>query len=156
MLDVGCFRGSAVPDLRAWKRNHTHAIEPAQRHVTDGSSDPACEIKFARLTEGHGLAGVEEYAHGQFALLLVELEEQAIKAAIEIPVEVPEIVAGNVRAMVGKFDRLPARAAAALALGRTLGTPRCKQLELLKATQKFRSEEVVCHAIRVCALLIQN
>src|SRR5439155_12659125 len=89
----------------------------------------------------HGFAGIEENAHGQFAFLLVELEEEAVEPAVEIPVEVAKIVAGNVGAVVGELDGLPARLAAPLAPGRTLRAPRCEQLKLLKSAQEFGGEE---------------
>ena len=131
MLDVGCFPFSTVSDFRTGKWNHTHAIKSAQRNVADGGGDLTGEIKFAWLAEGHGLAGIEENAHGEFAFLLVELEEKFVEATEEIPVEVTEIVTGDVAAVVGELDGLPARATAALALGAALGAPRREQLKLL-------------------------
>ena len=98
------------------KRNDAHPIKAAQRDVADRRRDLPGEIELARLAEGHGLAGIEENAHRQLALLLVELEEQPLQPAVEIPVEVAEIVAVDVVAVIGELDRLPARAAAALAL----------------------------------------
>jgi hypothetical protein len=85
----------------------------------------------------HSVSNIETTVGGQFALLLVELEEQAIQAAEQIPVEITEIVAGGVAAVVGELDGLPPRAAAALALGAALGTPRREQLELLEPAEKF-------------------
>src|SRR5437764_841346 len=49
----------------------------------------------------------------------------------------------NVIAVIGKFDRLPARATAPLAFGRTFRATGCKQLKLLEAAQQFGSEEGV-------------
>ena len=51
-------------NLRVRKWNYAHAIEPAQGHVADGGGDLAGEIEFARLAEGHGLAGIEEMRTG--------------------------------------------------------------------------------------------
>jgi hypothetical protein len=122
-------------EFRTWERHDAHAIKAAQRYVADGSGDLAGEIKFTRVTEGHGLAGIEEDAHGQFAFFLVEFEEKFVEATEEIPVEVTKIVAGDVTAMVGELDGLSARATAALALGAALGAARREQLELLKAAE---------------------
>ena len=47
----------------------------------------------------------------------------------------------NVAAVVGELDGLPACAAATLALGAALGTPRGEQLKLLKPAQEFGGEE---------------
>ena len=76
------------------------------------------EIKFARLAESHGFAGIEKNAHWQFALLFVELQEQPVQPAIKVPIEVPEIVARDIIPVVRKFHRLPASPAAAFAFER--------------------------------------
>jgi hypothetical protein len=57
------------------ERNHAHPVEARQRDVADGRRHLPGEVKLARLAKGHGLAGIEEDAHRQLALLLVELEE---------------------------------------------------------------------------------
>ena len=69
--------------------------------------------ELARIAEIHRLAGVEKNPHSKLAFLLVKLQKQTIEPAIEIPVEITKIVARNVVAMIGEFDRLAARAAAA-------------------------------------------
>ena len=92
------------------------AVEPAQRHVANGSGDLAGEVELGHLAKRHRLAGVEKNGDGQLALLLVKLEEKSVEAAVEIPVEAAQVVAGDVVAVVGELDRLAARAAAALAL----------------------------------------
>ena len=135
MRSVGV--GGGVLQFRVGKRNHAHAVKATKSDVAHGGGNLAGEIKLARLAESHGFAGVEEDAHRQFALLLVEFQEQAFEPAIEVPIEVAEIVAGDVIAVVGELDGLSARAAAALALGRTFGAPRGEQLELLEAAEKF-------------------
>ncbi len=99
------------------------------------------EIKFARFTEAHRLTGVEENADRQLAFLFVEFEEQPFEPPVEIPVQVTEIVAVGVVAVIGELDRLAARAAPALAAGGAFGPPRREQLELLEAAQEFGSEQ---------------
>ena len=61
-------------------------------------------MELARLAEGHGLAGIEEDADRQLALLFVEFKEQLLQPAIEIPVQVAEIIAVDVSAVVGELD----------------------------------------------------
>ena len=63
------------------------------------------------------------------------------KAARFTIAEVEEIVE------IGELDGLPARAAAALPPGRTLGPARGQQLELLEPAQEFGSEEGVRHEL---------
>jgi len=127
--------------FRVWERDDAHAVEAAQRDIADGGGDLSREIEFARFAEAHRLAGVEEDAHRQFALLFVEFEEQPFQPPVEIPVQVAEIVAVGVVAVIGELDRLAARAAAPFAAGGTFGPPRREQLELLEAAQEFGSEK---------------
>src|SRR6185437_11865362 len=126
-------------------RNDAGAIKTAKRDVADGCGDLAREIELARFAKGHRFAGVEKNADRQFAFLLVEFEEEAVETTVEIPIEIAEIVAGDVIAVIGKFNRLAARAAAAFALGGTFGAARREQLELFQPPQQFGSEEGVGH-----------
>ena len=126
---------------RIRKRMTVTRSKAAQRHVADGGGDLAGEIEFARLAESHRLAGIEKDADRQFAFLFVEFEEKPFEPAIEIPIEIAEIVAVR-RSCDNRRTRPIARApAAALALGGTLGAARGEQLELLQAAQEFGSEE---------------
>ena len=113
------------------ERLNGDAVESTQRHVAHGGGDLAGEVKLGHLTKRHRLAGVEKNGDRKFALLLVELEEKAVEAAVKIPVNAAQIVAGDVVAVVGELDRLAARAAAALALCCALGTAAGEQLQLL-------------------------
>src|SRR6266446_2135273 len=110
---VGC--RARHPAFRVWERDDAHAVEAAQRDIADVRVDLPREIKFARYTEAHRLTGVEENADWQLALLFVEFEEQPFQPPVEIPVQIAEIVAVGVVAVIGELDRLSARAAAALA-----------------------------------------
>src|SRR5713226_2112714 len=88
-------------EFRIRKGNDAHTIKATESDVADGRGDLAGEVELARLAEGHRLAGIEENAHGQFALLLVKLHEEFFQPAVEVPVEVAEIVAVGVGAVVG-------------------------------------------------------
>src|SRR6185503_18435060 len=95
----------------------SHAVESAQCNIANGSGDLPGKIKLAGLAERHRFARVEENADRQLALFLVKLKEQSFEPAVEIPVQVTKIVAGNVVSVIRELNRLPARPAAALALG---------------------------------------
>src|SRR5439155_21360531 len=79
---------------------------------------------------------------GQFAFLLVEFQKQPVQPAVEVPIQITEVVAGDIIAVIGKFDRLPARLAAPFALERTFGAALGEQLELLEAAEQFGGEQV--------------
>ena len=52
----------------------------------------------------HGLAGVHQHPEGQVGFFLVLLEVEAAGAAVDLPVEVLEVVAGDVLAVLGELD----------------------------------------------------
>src|ERR1043165_4353095 len=107
------------------------------------------ESELARFAEGHGLAGVEENRDRQFPFFLVKFEKEPVQPAVEVPVEVAEVVARHVIPVVGELDRLPARLAAPLALERAFGAALREQLELLEAPEKFGSQEGCRHYVLV-------
>lgn len=54
--------------------------------------------------EFHGAAGVENKGGAEVGFLLIELDVVAIGAGISLPVEMAQLVAGDVFAMLGEFD----------------------------------------------------
>src|SRR5262245_49653398 len=117
---------------QVWKWDHAHPIETAESNITNRRGDLAGEIKLPRLTKGHRLAGIQKNSHRQLALLFVKFQEKSFKAAIKVPIQVTEIITGNVSAIIGKFDGLTARAAAAFAPRGAFGSARGEQLKLLE------------------------
>ena len=78
------------------------------------------EIEFGRRPERHGLTAIQENTNRQFSFLFVELEKEFFEAAVQAPVEITEIIAMDVGAVVGEFNGLTTCAAAAFAFGGTL------------------------------------
>ena len=77
-------------------------------------------------------------------------EEKTLASILGVVLSQPnvaEVIAVDIGAVIGKLDGLPARAAAALPPGRTLGPARGQQLELLEPAQEFGSEEGVRHEL---------
>ena len=60
----------------------------------------------------HRLAGVDEQPRDEVRLLLVLLEVVALGAAVDLPVDVLDVVAGGVLAVLGELDGEPVPRAA--------------------------------------------
>src|SRR5262249_8285025 len=70
--------------------------------------------ELGRRAQAHRRAGVEQHVDRQVLVLLVEAHEQPLHAAVEVPVDGAQIVAGRVVAGVGELDAAAHAAAAAL------------------------------------------
>ena len=84
-----------------------------------------------------GLARIEKDRDGQLPFFFVKLQEQAIKPAIQIPIQIAEVIARRVVAVIGNSTDCP-RAAAALTLGGAFRAAFRQELELFEAPQEFR------------------
>ena len=74
-------------------------------------------------------------------LLDEELHEEALEPGVGVPVELAQVVAGGVVAVVGELNALPSPHAAALTLHPPGGQPARGELELLEAAQERLVEE---------------
>src|SRR5205809_6896013 len=97
-------------NIDVWERDNADTIKARKRDIADRGSDLAREIEFAGLAKRHRFAGIEEDANRQLALLFVELEEETLETTVEIPIEVAEVIAVNVSAIIRELDRLAASA----------------------------------------------
>ena len=86
----------------------TYAVKSAQRDVADRRRHLPGEIKFRRRAKTHGFAGIEKNSHRQFPFLLVELQKEFVQPAVKVPVQIAEIIPGDVVTIIGEFDRLAA------------------------------------------------
>ena len=84
-------------------------VDQADEAQRGGQSGPVIEL--GRATEAHGGRGVEQQVQAQILLVHEELDVQAVGAAVDVPVDVAQIVPHPVGAIVGKLH--------ALALART-------------------------------------
>ncbi len=80
----------------------------------------------------------------QVRLVLVLLEIELVGAAEHLPVDVPQVVAGRVLAMLGKLDREPVVRAAMHARDVPFDDPRRPQLQAFEFGQHSRVEKVGC------------
>ena len=79
-----------------------------QRDVAEGRRGALGEQELGRLAGRHGCRGVDEQGDGDVLLLHEELDEQSLQPRIDVPVELPKVVARRVVAVVGEFHGLTA------------------------------------------------
>ena len=92
------------------------AILAGQPDVAQGRRRPLGEQELGGRTRGHRRGGIDEQRDRDVLFLDEELDEQLLQTGIDVPVELAEVVAERVVAVVGELDRLAALDAPAAAL----------------------------------------
>ena len=86
----------------------TTRSSPARRDVPEGRRGALGEQELLRPAEGHRRAGVEEERDRDVLLLDEQLDEQLLEAGVDVPVELAQVVAQRVVAVVGELHGLAA------------------------------------------------
>ena len=86
------------------ERHHENAVEIDQRDVGQRRRQLPGEIELAAAAEAHAVRAIEQDVDVQVLLFLEALEQQVAVAGVDVPVEIPEVVAGRVLAVVGELD----------------------------------------------------
>ena len=94
-----------------------------------------------RAPEVHRARGVDEEMQAEILLVDEELDVQAVEAAEHVPVDVAQVVADAVRAVVAELDAVPLARAAALATAPPAKGPAGGQGETLELREEVRGEE---------------
>ena len=128
--------GGAVTEER-----DADAVHARQPEVAERGRGPPRRIELVRLAVVHAAARVDEDVDGDVLLLDEELHEEALEPRVGVPVELAQVVAGGVVAVVGELDALAAPHAAPLALHPPGGEAPRGQLELLEPAQEGLVEE---------------
>jgi len=93
----------------AVEQDETGGVLLLHDEVAEGGRDGGRVVEF-RLVFGlvvHRLRSVEQDVRAEVRLLLVLLDVEAVGAAVDLPVEEPEVVARRVLAVLGEFDGEP-------------------------------------------------
>src|SRR5690606_26664631 len=91
----------------------------------------------------HGGGGVDDEVEGEVFLLAEELEEEAVHAGEDVPVDVAEVIAGDVLAVVVELDGSAAFFRAAFA-GELPGEDLPgEEVEAVELRQELGAEELV-------------
>ena len=83
------------------------AVEIGQRDIGQGRGHLPGKVELRRLAKGHAPRAVEQEVDVQVFFFLKPLEQQFVETGEEVPVEVAEVVAGRVFAVIGELDAGP-------------------------------------------------
>src|SRR5215831_2363680 len=117
--------------------------EAGQADEAEGGGKTGGIAQLGRLAESHGAGTVEEEVEVQVLLVHEELQVEAIEAAIDVPVDVAEVVARAVRAIIGELHAHALVRALALAPSPSAeGAPR-EEGQALELSQELRRQKVL-------------
>jgi hypothetical protein len=119
-----------------------HRVAAAQRDVADRAREPAGLVA---LAAGHGEAAVDAEEDGHRVLGLEALDDGLAEAEPDVPVDVAQVVAGDVRAVVGELAAGPDAARGTLAGRLAAQAPAGEDREPVEAAQVARGEERLGH-----------
>ena len=100
----------------AGQRADRDPVLAGEPDVAERRGRPLGEQQLRRSARGHRRRGVDEQGDGDVLLLDEQLDEQALEPGVDVPVELAQVVAEGVVAVVGELDRLAALDAPATAL----------------------------------------
>ena len=112
-----------------------------QADVAQGSRGPLGEQELVRPAGRHRRAGIDDQADGDVLLLDEQLHEQLLEAGIDVPVELAQVVAQDVVAVVRELDRTASLDAPPAALEAAPDGLVEEQLEALELAQERLVED---------------
>ena len=86
------------------ERGQADAVQARDADEGERGSDATGELEFVRLPESHRTARVDQHMQGQLRLGTKQTHEQLPHPAVNVPVHVPQVVAGAVVPVVGELD----------------------------------------------------
>lgn len=99
---------AGVAPERGVEIKHVDAIKIGEADVAERRGDAARLVEFRERARArrpkHRGAGIHEQVDVQILLLLEKLDEQTIQASVDVPVNVPQIIAGGVISIVGELQ----------------------------------------------------
>ncbi len=97
-------RERKVGDDVAGERDDRHAVEVGECDIGQRRGHLAGIVELDRIAEGHAPRAVEQDVDVQVFLFLEPLEQELVVPGEDVPVEVAEVVARGVLAVVGELD----------------------------------------------------
>ena len=98
-------RGRFLTEPTAERKNG-QLVEMDEADVAERRGDSARQVEFGGFR--HRPADVEHQVDGKVAFFVEEPQQQAAEPFIRLPVDVPEVVAGRIRTMIGELEPPPA------------------------------------------------
>ncbi len=114
-----------LPDEPIGVSINPDAVKVAKPDVGHGGSDALGIERLGRFAVLHRLRHVEQDADAQFFFFEEEFQKEFLQAGVHVPVDVPQVIADDVVAVIGELGGLAFSAAAAFAfLPRGVNLPR--------------------------------
>src|SRR5262252_8239357 len=134
-----------APPFRHAITHHGHpdSLEAGQADEAEGGGETGSIAQLGRLAESHGAGAVEEEVEVQVLLVHEELQVEAIEAAIDVPVDVAEVVARAVRAIIGELHAHALVRALALAPSPSAEGASRKEGQAFELSQELRRQKVL-------------
>ncbi len=121
----------------------THPLVAGEADEAQGGGQARGVAELAGLPEAHRRRAVEEEVQAQILLVHEELEIEAVEAAVDVPVDVTEVVPGAIGPVVGELDAHPLAGTLALAAGATPEGPARQEGEPLELEEELGREQVL-------------
>ena len=141
-------RPAAAVELRAAFARQPDAMREAGvgRRRREERRQPGCGARLARVFEGHGARAVEHDVQVRRHFLVVELDDQGVRAGVGVPVDVPQVVSGLVIAMLLELERA-AGAGALVETGRA-GRQRARRPQHIAGPGSFTVQQGCTQGVR--------
>src|SRR5262249_43060730 len=120
------------------KRNDCNAIEISQCDVGERGCDLPCQIKLRRIPKSHAPRAVQQKVNVQVFFLLKPLEQQVAMPRINVPVEIPQVIARGIFAKIRELDSRPKLQRPPLSQKRAPKHPSRHNRQVLELLQKVR------------------
>ncbi len=119
------------------------AVEVREGDVRQGGGDPLGVAQLRRRAEAHRPGAVDEDVDREVLFFLEEPQEQSPVPLVDVPVEVAEVVARGVLAVVGELDAAAGLLRAALGAGATRVEAARDDREVFELSLELLVEELV-------------
>ena len=124
------------------KRHHRGGVQVQKSQIGERRRQPlrVQEFRFLGAFAIHRFAAVQQDAHGNMLLGLVDLQEELSQPEIGAPIERTRIITEAVPAVIGEFHPRAMRAGAVLGAHSAGQVAAAQQCDLFERLQKFAVE----------------
>lgn len=119
------------------------AVLVDQGDVSQGHGQAIGKDEFGRRTDVHGRRTVEDEDDGEVFLFAEEFDEESVESCVDVPIDVSEVVAGDVGAEVFELDALPALLGTALAREFAGENLAADHVETIETAHDLRGKEFI-------------
>src|SRR5205807_1861854 len=123
------------------ERRDCDAVVVDETNVAERRRDLLDVMRLVRIAVVAALRDVGEHVKRKVLLFEKQLEKQAVEAGVDVPVDEAKVIADDVIAIVGEFDRLATALGAAFAFHLAEQELTAHDVELIEARHELGREE---------------